>query len=143
MTSYVRKYGTRVKSHTRSAGWVWSRAVWASVGVSTLTAAGILWEMGAAVLATLCVVPITLFSTVPVVAGKYAEKNIKTMHRQQRRRRASRTRWTARRAAAGGRRPAVGRTGDRTPAETAPLPRRRGGGPSLSWRLLGAHSSHL
>lgn len=97
VTSYVRKDGTRVKSHTRSAGWARSRAAWAGAGFSTLTATAILWEMGATVLATVGVVLIALFTTIAVVAGKQAEKNRKTMHRQQqRRRRTSRTSRTRR-----------------------------------------------
>ncbi|MGW5411848.1 hypothetical protein [Actinomadura geliboluensis] len=94
VTSYVKKDGTRVRSYTRSAGWARSRAAWAGAGFSTLTAAAILWEAGATVLATTGVVIIAAVTSVAVIAGKYAEKNRKTMARQQRRRRTTRTRRT-------------------------------------------------
>jgi high-affinity Fe2+/Pb2+ permease len=102
VTSYVRKDGTRVKSHTRSAGWARSRAAWVGAGFSTLTAAALLWELGATVLATVAIVITAGLTTVAVIAGKQAEKNRKTMHRQQQRRR--RTSTTRRRTSSSARR---------------------------------------
>lgn len=96
VTSYVRKDGTRVKSHTRSAGWARSRAAWVGAGFSTLTAAAILWEMGATVLATVAVVITAGLTTVAVIAGRQVEKNRRTMSQQQRRRATSRTSRTRR-----------------------------------------------
>lgn len=107
VTSYVRRDGTRVRSHTRSAGWARSRAAWASAGFATLTATAILWEAGVTVLATAGVALIALLTTVAVVAGHAVEKNRKTMAGQQRRstrsRRTSSSR-TRRRSSTGNRR---------------------------------------
>lgn len=94
VTSYVRKDGTRVRSHTRSAHWARSRAAWAGAGFAGLSATAILVEFGFTLISTVCVVLIAVLTTLAVIAGQYAEKNKKTMGRQQRRRRTTRTRRT-------------------------------------------------
>ncbi|WP_141581308.1 hypothetical protein [Actinomadura sp. WMMA1423] len=95
VTSYVRKDGTRVRSHTRSAHWARSRAAWAGAGFAGLSATAILVEFGFTLISTVCVVLIAALTGAAVLAGTYAERNRKTMARQQkRRRRTARTRRT-------------------------------------------------
>ena len=87
VTSYTRRDGTRVRSHTRSAHWARSRAAWAGAGFAGLSAGAILVEFGFTLISTACVVLIALLTGAAVLAGNYAEKNKKTMSQQQRRRR--------------------------------------------------------
>jgi hypothetical protein len=94
VTSYIRKDGTRVRSHTRSAHWARSRAAWAGAGFAGLSAAAILVEFGFTLISTTCVVLIAVLTGAAVLAGAVAERNKKTIGRQQKRRRTTRTRRT-------------------------------------------------
>jgi hypothetical protein len=93
VSSYERKDGTRVRSHTRSAHWARSRAAWTGAGFAGLSATAILVEFGFTLISTTCVVLIAVLTGMAVLAGAVAEKNKKTMGRQQRRR-TTRTRRT-------------------------------------------------
>lgn len=96
VTSYVKKDGTRVRSHTRSAHWARSRAAWAGAGFAGLSATAILVEFGFTLVSTVCVVLIAGLTAAAVLAGGYAERNKKKMARQQqRRRRTARTSRTS------------------------------------------------
>lgn len=93
VSSYTRKDGTRVRSHTRSAHWTRSKAAWTGAGFAGLSASAILVEFGFTLISTTCVVLIALLTGAAVLAGGYAEKNRKKMGQQQRRR-TTRTRRT-------------------------------------------------
>lgn len=87
VTSYTRRDGTRVRSHTRDAQWARSKKAWTGAGFAGVSAAAILVEFGFTLISTICVVLIALLTGAAVLAGTYAEKNKKAMNRQQQRRR--------------------------------------------------------
>lgn len=91
VTSYVKRDGTRVRSHTRSAHWARSRAAWAGAGFAGLSATAILVEFGFTLVSTVCVVLIAGLTGAAVLAGEYAERNRSKMAQQQGRRRTART----------------------------------------------------
>ena len=97
VTTYVRKDGTRVRSHTRSAQWARARSAWAAAAFGTVTALAILVEAGVTLISTIAVLLIAVLTTITVLALAHAEQNKKTMSQQQARRtRTQRTRSTAR-----------------------------------------------
>lgn len=88
---YVKSDGTRVRSHTRSAQWARAKSIWIGAGFSTLGAAGILWELGVTIISVGSLALIAVLGTVAVIVGRHVEKNRKTMARQHRTRRPTRT----------------------------------------------------
>jgi len=90
--SYTRSDGTKVRSHTRTANLARSKAAWAGLGFSTLTATAIVLEAGVTLVSTLAVTLIAVLTTVAVLAGGYAERNKKTLNGRKSARRTTRTR---------------------------------------------------
>lgn len=91
MTTYVRKDGTKVRSHTRNAHWARSKQAMASAGFAGLSAFAIVLEAGFTLISTLAIMLIAVLTALAVWAGHYASENKKTMERQRRTRARSRT----------------------------------------------------
>lgn len=95
--SYTRKDGTRVRSHSRQAGWARSKQAWAGLGFSTLTSTAIVLEAGVTLVSTLAIVAVALLTTAAVLAQGYADRNRKTLGKGRTRRTRRTTRTTSRR----------------------------------------------
>lgn len=97
-------------SQNRSAQWARAKSTWISAGIGTVTAAGILWELGVTIISVGGLALIAVLGTVGVMVARYVEHNRQSMASRHRTRRPTRGTTSSRARTSSGRSRAGSRT---------------------------------